>query len=104
MMQSADKHGINMPVRAVARGAGYTYIKDSLVNQKGFVRYWDENAKAPYLFNSTTNQLMVYDDEESVKLKCEYVIDNGMGGVMFWQYASDTSEYLLDAINASLYP
>jgi len=31
------------------------------------------------------------------------VIDNNMGGVMFWQYASDTSEYLLDAINAHLY-
>ena len=104
IMKSADKHGINMPVKDRARGAGYTYIKDSLVDKKGFVRYWDDNAKAPYLFNSTTNQLMVYDDEESVKLKCEYVIDNGMGGVMFWQYASDPKEYLLDAVNEHLYP
>jgi chitinase len=102
-MKSADKHGINMPVEERARGGGYTYIKDSLVNQKGFVRYWDENAKAPYLFNTETNQLVVYDDEESAKLKCEYVLDNNMGGIMFWQYASDTSEYLLDAINANLY-
>ncbi len=103
IMKSADKHGINMPVEERARGGGYTYIKDSLVSQKGFVRYWDENAKAPYLFNAATNQLVVYDDEESVKLKCEYVNDNNMGGVMFWQYASDTAEYLLDAINANLY-
>ena len=60
-----------------------------------------------WIFNVTdrpeTNQLIVYDDEESVKLKCEYVIDNNMGGMMFWQYASDTSEYLLDAINENLY-
>ncbi len=104
IMKSADKHGINMPVKSAARGAGYTYIKDSLVNKNGFVRYWDENAKAPYLFNATTNQLMVYDDEESVQLKCEYVIDNSMGGVMFWQYASDPNEYLLDAVNEHLYP
>ena len=103
IMKSAEKHGINMQVEDRARGGGYTYIKDSLVNQKGFVRYWDENAKAPYLFNAETNQLVVYDDEESVKLKCEYVIENNMGGVMFWQYASDTAEYLLDAINANLY-
>lgn len=103
IMKSADKYGINMPVKAGASGAGYTYIKDSLVNKKGFVRYWDENAKAPYLFNSTTKQLMVYDDEESVQLKCEYVIDKGMGGVMFWQYASDPNEYLLDAVNEHLY-
>ncbi len=104
IMKSADRYGINMPVEGRARGGGYTYIKDSLVNKRGFVRHWDENAKAPYLFNAETNQLIVYDDEESVKLKCEYVIDNNMGGMMFWQYASDTSEYLLDAINENLYP
>ena len=104
IMKSADKHGINMPVEGRARGGGYTYIKDSLVDRKGFVRYWDENAKAPYLFNTETNQLVVYDDEESAKLKCEYVLENNMAGIMFWQYASDTSEYLLDAINANLYP
>ena len=104
IMKSADNHGINRPVKEGARGGGYSYIKDSLVNRNGFVRHWDEAAKAPYLFNSTTNQLIVYDDEESVKLKCEYVIDNNMGGVMFWQYASDPKEYLLDAVNEHLYP
>ena len=103
IMKSADKHGINMPVEEGARGGGYTFIKDSLVNKKGFVRYWDEKAMAPYLFNSETNQLITYDDEESVRLKCEYVIDNNMAGTMFWQYASDTNEYLLDAMNAYLY-
>ena len=102
-MKSGEKRGINMPVEGRARGGGYTYIKDSLVNKNGFVRYWDENAKAPYLFNSETNQLITYDDEESVRLKCEYVIDNNMAGMMFWQYASDTNEYLLDAINEYLY-
>lgn len=103
IMKSADRHGINMPVESRARGGGYTYIKDSLVNKKGFVRYWDEKAQAPYLFSASTNQLVVYDDEESVKLKCEYVINNDMAGVMFWQYASDKKEYLLSAINENLY-
>ena len=103
-MEGAEKHGINMPVAGRAGGGGYTFIKDSLVNQKGFVRYWDEKAMAPYLFNSETRQLITYDDEESVKLKCEYVLDNNMAGMMFWQYASDPKEYLLDAMNEHLYP
>jgi len=103
IMESAEKHGINMPVANRARGGGYTFIKDSMVNQNGFVRYWDENAMAPYLFNSETRQLVTYDDEESVRLKCEYVLENNMAGVMFWQYASDTMEYLLDAMNTHLY-
>jgi chitinase len=34
-----------------ARGGGYSYLKDSVVNQNGYKRYWDRRAKAPYLFN-----------------------------------------------------
>jgi chitinase len=99
IMKSTENKGINRAVEQGARGGGYTYIKDSLVNQKGFVRYWDEHARAPYLFNSDTRQLITYDDEESIRLKCEYVIDHHLAGMMFWQYASDPKEYLLDAMN-----
>ncbi|MDA0194996.1 MAG: glycoside hydrolase family 18 protein [Bacteroidetes bacterium] len=98
---SGENRGINMPNDSTARGGGYSFIKDSLVNQRGFTRYWDENAKAPYLFNSETNQLVSYDDEESVRYKCEYTIEKNMAGVMFWQYASDPKEYLVTAINQS---
>ena len=56
-----------------------------------------------WLTNSETRQLVTYDDEESIRLKCEYVLDNGMAGMMFWQYASDPKEYLLDAMNEHLY-
>ena len=99
-MKTADHHGINRPVDSLARGGGYSFVKDSIATQPGFVRHWDEKAKAPYLFNAATNQLVSYDDEESVKLKCEYVRDHGMAGVMFWQYASDPKEYLINAIHA----
>ncbi|MBS0001011.1 MAG: glycoside hydrolase family 18 protein [Cyclobacteriaceae bacterium] len=102
IMQSGDNRGINRPVVSVTRGGGYTYLKDSMLILPGFLRYWDENAKAPYLFNEETHQFVSYDDEESVKYKCEYVKEKGMAGVMFWQYASDPKEYLLDAINENL--
>ena len=98
-MKSADNHGVNRPVDSLARGGGYSFIKDSISTRPGFVRHWDEKAKAPYLFNESTNQLVTYDDEESVKLKCQYVKDKGMAGVMFWQYASDPQEYLINAIH-----
>jgi len=103
-MKSGDNRGINRPVDSVTRAGGYSFIKDSLLIRPGFVRYWDENAKAPYLFDEQTNQLVSYDDEESVKLKCEYVKEKNMAGVMFWQYASDPKEYLLNAINESFKP
>ena len=98
-MKTDSNHGINRPVDSLARGGGYSFIKDSISNRPGFVRYWDTKAKAAYLFNRKTRQLVSYDDEESVRLKCRYVRDHNMAGVMFWQYASDPKEYLLNAIH-----
>ena len=81
---------------------GYSYIKDSLVNKKGYKEYRDEAAKAPYLYNEKTKVFIGYDDEESVREKCKYVLDNKLAGVMFWEYNSDPKGYLLDEINKSL--
>ncbi|REA58533.1 chitinase [Dyadobacter luteus] len=81
---------------------GYTFIKDSLVNQKGFKTYRDEVAKVPYLVNQETKEIISYEDEESIRERCKYVLDNKMGGVMFWEYDSDPKRYLLNEIDKSL--
>lgn len=83
-------------------GKGYTFIKDSLTNQKGFTYYRDKKAKAPYLFNAATHQFMTYDDEWSVKEKCRYVKQHQLAGVMFWEYDSDLKRNLLEAIHKHL--
>jgi chitinase len=80
-------------------GGGFTRIKDSLENRKGFVKYWDSTARAPYLFHEENKVFVTYDDEQSVTEKCIYTLENGLAGVMFWEYMSDPKEYLLDAIN-----
>jgi len=81
---------------------GYTTIKDSLVNQKGFKAFRDPVAKVPYLVNEKTKEIISYEDEESVREKCKYVLDNKMGGVMFWEYGSDPKNYLLNEIDKVL--
>lgn len=101
-LKKGASKGIGDPVAEQIRGRGYTYIKDSLVNQNEYYRYWDESARAPYLFNFYKGVFVTYDDEESVKEKCQYVLDNKMGGVMFWEYSSDPKEYLLNEINKLL--
>lgn len=99
IMKSGDNRGINREIDSVVRAGGYTFVKDSLVTRPGFTRHWDEKAGMPYLFNEQTNQLVAYDDEESVRLKVDYVRKHNMAGVMFWQYFSDPKEYLLNAIH-----
>lgn len=81
---------------------GYTYIKDSLVNKKGYKEYRDTVAHAPYLYNEKTRVFIGYDDEKSVGEKCKYVLDNKLAGVMFWEYNSDPKGYLLNEIDKSL--
>jgi chitinase len=102
IMKTNENRGINREIDSVLRGGGYTFLKDSIMQKTGFTRYWDERAKVPYLWNEETRQLIAYDDEQSIKEKCNYVKEKGMAGVMFWQYASDPKEYLINAIQASL--
>jgi chitinase len=102
--QTADtiQNGLGRKVVHEMHSGGYTFTKDSLVNKKGFIYYRDDDAKAAYLFNPTTSQFVTFDDEWSVKNKCQYIKDNGMAGVMFWEYASDKKEYLLKEIDSDL--
>jgi chitinase len=70
-----------------------------LVNKGGYVRYWDAQSKAPYLFNAETKSFITYDDEESVTLKCNYIKKYKLAGAMFWEYFSDRKLYLLKVLN-----
>ncbi|HVV55563.1 MAG TPA: glycoside hydrolase family 18 protein [Mucilaginibacter sp.] len=90
------------PVNVRGGGSGYTFIKDSLINRKGFKYYRDRAAKAPYLYNAVTRQFVTFDDEWSVRNKCRYVNQHGLAGVMFWEYANDKKEYLLKEIDKDL--
>ncbi len=93
--------GDTIASNANSYGKGYSFLKDSLVNKKGFVEFKDEDAKAPFLFNTATKQYISYDNEWSVAHKCEYVLNYKLGGVMFWEYNSDNKGYLLNQISRS---
>jgi chitinase len=99
IVESTQGNGLNQKIVSPAKGGGFTFLKDSVIGMNGFVRHWDDKAKAPYLFNETTKHFISYDDEESIKLKCRYVEDKNLGGVMFWEYSSDAKGYLLEVIN-----
>ncbi|HRD43814.1 MAG TPA: glycosyl hydrolase family 18 protein, partial [Ferruginibacter sp.] len=58
-----------------------------------------KESQAPYLFNAESKSFITYDDEESVKIKCDYIKKHKLGGAMFWEYFSDSKLYLLKVIN-----
>lgn len=51
--------------------------------------FWDERAKAPYLFNKNTREFVTFDDEKSLAIKCDYIKRKGLGGAMVWELGLD---------------
>jgi len=81
-------------------GSGGAYGFADIDGQfSGHTRYWDDEAKVPYLFDGSS--LLSYDDEESVGVKAEYAGERGHP-IMYWATGHDPNETLLDAVNAAL--
>ncbi len=70
-------------------GFSYKHMTDSLAPERGFELYWDSIAQAPYALNQDRNILATYEDERSMALKTKYAMDQGLGGIMFWQLCDD---------------
>ncbi len=81
-------------------GPGYSDLVENYLGKNGYRRYWDEEAKAPFLFDGSN--FITYDDEESIAAKCKYVKENDLAGIMFWEYSCDASHTLLDSIHRSM--
>ena len=85
--------------KAETGGMGIDYIDFyKNINANGFTRYWDDTAKAPYLWNPEEKTFISYEDEESIKIKIDYLKNRGLAGVMFWEYSGDHDKTLLDAV------
>ena len=81
-------------------GPSYGELVKDYINKNGYKRYFDEEARAPWLFNGDT--FISYDDEESCKEKAEYVVNNGLGGIMFWEYRLDETRTLTEVMRKAL--
>jgi len=73
-------------------GPNYHTLTAEYINKNGYIRYWDEEAKAPYLFNG--EHFISYDDEESIGAKAEYVREQKLCGMMYWEYCCDLTNTL----------
>ncbi|WP_297085696.1 glycoside hydrolase family 18 protein [uncultured Draconibacterium sp.] len=89
--------------KAETVGMGIDYVDFcENINANGFTRFWDENAQAPYLWNPVEKTFISYEDEQSIALKINYLKEQGLGGVMFWEYAADKDKKLLNAVRQGL--
>lgn len=56
----------------------------------GWVRYFDNTTKVPYLYNATLKQFISYEDKQSMDLKVQYIKSKNLAGGMVWELSQDT--------------
>lgn len=62
--------------RDIKAGDGYTLIFDNV-------------AKAPFMVNADGVPVLGYDDARSLNIKCDYILEHDLHGVMYWDYSGD---------------
>lgn len=60
----------------------------------GFREYWDDEAQAAYASNDHT--FVSFESRRALSCKAAYVKENGMYGLMYWEYGQDAGHTLTD--------
>jgi len=100
-----DVNSDNNGLFQVGKGSGnYSYSAIvNLMKDSSFVKHWDNDSKAPFLWNEKERIFVTFEDTESIFQKSEFIKKRKMGGAMFWEYSEDTEDNtLLNAIYESL--
>lgn len=58
--------------------------------------YNDDQAKAGYCYDGNT--FITIETKDSIRAKMDYVLEQNLAGIMFWEYATDNTGTLLDII------
>ncbi|MEB3161137.1 MAG: glycosyl hydrolase family 18 protein [Synechocystis sp.] len=75
----------------------YTKVNDP---NSGYVRYWDEAAQVPYVYNQQLGVFSTYEDTQSLGAKLDYVQNLGLGGMFFWEASADLAVIHADSLIA----
>lgn len=58
----------------------------------GYQECWSEEAQVPYIVNEKGEYMWGYENIRSLTAKCQYIIDNGLRGGMYWEYSIDNEQ------------
>ena len=82
--------------------ASYNYINSFYLDNDEYQYHYDTNAGVPYLVKKDGTVFLSYDNPRSIIEKAEYIIDTGLGGMMYWENGHDSTGTLLGAMQTGL--
>ncbi len=71
---------------------GHPSYYDILAKKEHFTEHWDEETKSAYLLDKDKNVFVTYENERSLKERCEYVNKMNAAGVIIWEVSNDYVE------------
>lgn len=100
-VESGENNGLGQKAQTSGnKSYGYGKILE-LMEKDAFASYWDEAAKAPFLFDGDT--FVSFENTESIAAKGAYAKENGLLGIMFWEYGQDDTGILVKALYEALH-
>lgn len=95
---SAVNFGLGQPFGKFAGDLSYTALANGPLKSAEYVRHWDPDAKAPYLWSESRREFISYDDPASLREKADYAKAHALLGVMFWELGQDTDGILTSVL------
>jgi GH18 family chitinase len=96
-VEAGNDHGLNnaasgIGIETYRTGEGvvaYWQIQNLLDTDPNYQVYWDDQAKASYIYNAATKTFITYESLQALQLRLDYIKDLGLGGIMFWEFDDD---------------
>jgi len=89
-------HGLYQSAGSLPRGTWERGVDDyKVLKARGYPEYWDDVAKASWLYNGST--FWSFDSPQAVRAKMRYIADKCLKGIMFWELSGDDGT-LVDAV------
>lgn len=87
--------GIPFYGRGTSEYGNYCDYGSISVDESKCVECWDEAAQVPYIADMKGSLVLGYENEKSVGIKCDYALEMGLRGVMYWDCAGDDDSFSL---------
>ena len=98
-----ERNGLLQPFASDGGFISWSQIVRERLGQPGWEQHWDAEAQAPWLWNPQQHAFISYEDPRSLQAKAAYVREQGLGGIMYWDYRQDLNEQLLDVLDKALH-
>lgn len=85
-----------------AGALSYSTLQANYITNSLYTKVYDERAGVPYLVNQEGTLFVSYDNARSILEKSDYIIQEGLGGMMYWEQGHDSTGILLNAMYQGL--